>query len=351
ERARGAIALVRSGEMKSVDDLFGEYMKNGSLLEAATKAKVSAIWIQSSRPRGLLYRHPISLTGAPAAIPVAMVSRDAFTRVLRLSERGEVRVSQTLANRQGPAYESSNVVAEIKGREKPDEIVVLGAHLDSWDLGTGANDNGVNAALVIDVARGMKELGIRPRRTVRFVLFNAEEQGMWGSAGYVKRHAAELSRTAAAIIFDIGSGRTTGFYLNGRGELRAPVNQALAAVAALDAFEHTLEAVDGTDNFDFLLSGVPNLVAAQDWAPYLPDYHAESDTFDKVDGREARANAAVASALVWGLAESEQRLPRQTRAEVEKLILETKLDAQMKAFGQWDDWMARKRGVTIDRLP
>ena len=203
-----------------------------------------------------------------------------------------------------------------------------------------------NAALVIDVARGMKELGIRPRRTVRFVLFNAEEQGMWGSAAYVRRHAAELDRTVAAVIFDVGSGRTTGFYLNGRGELRKPVNDALSAVAGLDAFDHTLEAVDGTDNFDFLLSGVPNLVASQDWSPYLPDYHAESDTFDKVDAREARANSAIASALIWGLAESEQRLPRQSRAEVDKLIIETKLDAQMKAFGQWDDWIAGRRGVS-----
>src|SRR6185295_13397520 len=103
----------------------------------------------------------------------------------------------------------------------------------------------------------------------------------------------------------------------------------------LAAGNHLAEAVDGTDNFDFLLSGVPNLVASQDWIPYLPDYHAESDTFDKVDGREARANAAVASALTWGLAESETRLPRQSRAEVDKLILDTKLDGQMKAFAQW----------------
>jgi carboxypeptidase Q len=109
---------------------------------------------------------------------------------------------------------------------------------------------------------------------------------------------------------------------------------------------HTLEGVDGTDNFDFLLSGVPNFVANQDWAPYLPDYHAESDTFDMVDAREARANVAIASALVWGLANSEARAPRQSRAEVDKLLKDTKLDEQMKAMGQWDDWVAGRRGVS-----
>src|SRR6185295_7585011 len=114
----------------------------------------------------------------------------------------------------------------------------------------------------------------------------------------------------------------------------------------LAAGNHLAEAVDGTDNFDFLLSGVPNVVAAQDWDPYLPDYHAESDTFDKVDPREARANAAIASAVVWGLADAAERpAPRQSRAEVEKLLLDTKLTEQMKAFGQWDDWVAGRRGV------
>ena len=116
-------------------------------------------------------------------------------------------------------------------------------------------------------------------------------------------------------------------------------------VAGLGTFEHTVEAIDGTDNFDFLLSGVPNLVAAQDPPPYLPDYHAESDVFERVNAREARANAAIASAVVWALAEAPERPgKRQTRAEVEALLKETKLDEQMKSFGQWEDWAAGRTG-------
>src|ERR1019366_9781793 len=104
-------------------------------------------------------------------------------------------------NNIAPTYESRNVIAEIRGREKPDEIVLVGAHLDSWDLGTGAEDNGVNAAMVIDLLRGFKELKVAPRRTIRFALFTGEEQGMWGSAGYVKRHRAELDKHVAVVVF------------------------------------------------------------------------------------------------------------------------------------------------------
>ena len=101
----------------------------------------------------------------------------------------------------------------------------------------------------------------------------------------------------------------------------------------------------GTDNLDFLLSGVPNLVGIQDPAPYLPDYHAESDTFDRVNQREQRATLAAASAIVWALAENPKRLPRQTRAQVEQLLIDTKLDQQLKAFGQWDDFRSGRRGL------
>ncbi len=199
---------------------------------------------------------------------------------------------------------------------------------------------------MIDVLRGIKQLGLVPKRTIRFVAFNAEELGMWGSAEYVRAHAKELSNVAGVVIFDVGSGRTSNFFLNGREDLRKPTDAALAAVGGLMGAPQALDGIDGTDNFDFLLSGVPNLVANQDWAPYLPDYHAESDTFDMVDAREARANAAVASALVWGLANSEGRAPRQTKAEVDKLLKDTKLDEQMKAMGQWDDWVSGRRGVS-----
>lgn len=342
---RGSILLVHSSVMKSFDDLFAEYMRNPGLIDAARKHQPVAILLESTRPRGLLYRHPISLGIDYAPVPAAVISREHAERLARLAEKDEVRVRLTITNKTAPSYESKNVIAEIPGREKPEEIVLVGAHLDSWDLGTGAEDNGVNVALVVDLARAFHDLGIVPRRTVRFALFTGEEQGMLGSEAYVARHTKELDKFAAVIIFDTGSGHLTGFYLNGRDELRKPITDALAAVEGLGADQHLTDALDGTDNFDFMISGVPNLVGNQDPVPYLPDYHSESDTFDRVNQKEEKVTEAVAAVLLWGLAENPERpAKRQTRAEVEKLVIDTKLDEQMKAFGQWDDFKAGKRG-------
>jgi carboxypeptidase Q len=342
---KGAILLIHSSEMKSFDDLFAEYMRNAVLNDAARKHQPVAMLLESTRPRGLLYRHPISLELTYGPVPTAIISREHAERLARLAEKDEVRVRLAITNKIAPSYDSKNVIAEIRGREKPDEIVLIGAHLDSWDLGTGAEDNGVNASLVIDMARAFHDLGIVPRRTIRFALFTGEEQGMLGSEAYVARHKNELDKFAAVVIFDTGSGHLSGFYLNGRDELRKPINNALATVEGLRATDHLTDALDGTDNFDFMISGVPNLVGIQDPIPYLPDYHAESDTFDRVNQQEEKTTDAVAAVLMWGLAENPERpAKRQTRAEVEKLIIDTKLDEQMKALGQWQDFKSGKRG-------
>jgi carboxypeptidase Q len=346
----GAIALVRSKEMKTFDDLFAEYLRAAPLLKAAAQAQVKGLLIQSTRPRGLLYQHPMVFGRSPGTVPVALVSREHAERLGWLADRTEVRVRMDVVNRIGPSYDAQNVVAEIRGKEKPEEVVLIGAHLDSWALGTGAEDNGVNAALVIDVARAFRELGLQPRRTVRFVLFTGEEQGMWGSAGYVERHKAELDRHAGVVIFDVGSGRTAGFSLTGRPELRPVVARALALYPKMGPSAHTLEGFDGTDNFDFLLSGVATYVADQDPAPYLPNYHAESDVPDRVNAREARRNAGLAASLVWGLANSPAAIPRrQTRSEVDALLAKAKLVEQMQGFDQWDDWKSGRRGFPAER--
>ncbi len=343
--AAGAILLVHQKEMKTLDQLFEEYMKSRPLLAAARAVRAVAVLLESTRPRGLLYRHPVDF-GALAPLPVAVISRESAERMGRLLQQGEVRAHVAIHSQTGGTNVSENVIGEIPGREKPGEVVLLGAHLDSWDLGTGAEDNGVNVALVLDVARAFMEMGLVPRRTVRFVLFTGEEQGMYGSAGYAERHKAELRDHAAVVVFDLGSGKTSGFQVSGRPELRAAVARAFSGVPGLgEEAAHAVDAFDGTDNFDFLLAGVPTFVADQDGAPYLPDYHAESDVFERVNLPEAKRNAALAAVLVWALAEAPQPPGKhQSRAEVEALLKATKLDQQMRAFGQWEDWASGKRG-------
>jgi carboxypeptidase Q len=342
--AAGAILLVHQAPMKTLDDLFDEYMRSGPLLASARAAQAAGLFLESTRLRGLLYRHPVAF-GEYAPMPVAVIGCEGAERMARLLAEGEVRARLQLQNETGGVYTSENVIGEIPGREKPEEVVVLGAHLDSWDLGTGAEDNGVNVALVLDVARAFVELGLQPRRTVRFVLFTGEEQGQYGSAGYAEKHKSELPNHVAVVVFDEGSGRTTGFQVSGRKELRAPLARALSGVPGMGEKAHSLDAFDGTDNFDFLLAGVPTFVADQDAVPYLPDYHAESDVYERVNFKEAKRNAGLAAVLVWALAEAKERPGKQqTRAEVEALLKASKLDAQMRAFGHWDDWVAGKRG-------
>ena len=168
---------------------------------------------------------------------------------------------------------------------------------------------------------------------------------MWGSFADVRAHRGELDRVRAHIVFDEGTGRTSGFSLGGRADLKRAVDAALAPLGGLGPFVQTIDAFVGTDNYDYLVEGVPTLVANQEGAPYLPDYHAESDTFDKADLRELRANVAIASTLAFALADrAEPPAPRQSRAEVEALVKATGLDQQMQIFGLWDAFQAGARG-------
>lgn len=345
-RVAGAIVLVHTKLLQSWGDLFAEYLEGPDIVRRAARAGARATLWMSSRPYLLLYRHTLQFDGRLAPLPQATVAREDAERLARLLAAGQrVRVRLELANRVGPAFSAENVVAEIRGRQQPEQVVLLGAHLDSWDLGTGALDNGCNAALVIEAARALHAVGVRPRRTLRFVLFNGEEQGMLGSWAYVRRHEGELDRLAAVVIYDAGTGRVTGYEFSGREDVLPAVNQALAPAAFYGPLRNTLDAELGTDNFDFLLQGVPTLVAAQEPANYLINYHAFSDTFDKVDLRQLKENAALAAVTVYALADAET-LParRQSRAEIETLLERTGLAEQMRRMGLWALWERGQRG-------
>src|SRR5215472_5989628 len=284
---KDAILLVHSDIGSSWPDLFNEYMRPPGIIARAVKEGAAAILWMAARERLLLYRHSNALNGEIDKIPQAVVAREDALRLARMVEAnpGKVRVRLEMPNQIGGPVEQENVVGEIRGYEKPDEAVILGAHLDSWELGTGALDNGCNAALVVEAARAIKATGLVPRRTVRFVLFSGEEQGMYGSWQYALAHRAELDKIRGVVIFDSGVGRVTGYSLTGRADIETGVRDVLKPLDSWDVSHHTLEGDIGTDNWDFFLEGVPTLVAAQEEANYLPNYHAASDTLDKVDIR------------------------------------------------------------------
>ena len=344
--AKGKILLIRSETLSSFQDMAVEQRRATVAMREAEKVGAAAVLLMSARPRGLLYRHTNVVDGHLDKLPAAVVAREDAQRILRLLDSGhKVRMRLALPNKTGGSFQAENVVAEVRGRENPEEVVIFSAHLDSWDLGTGCLDNGCNAALVVEVARAIQATQPHPRRTVRFILFGGEEQGLLGSRAYVRQHRPELDRVVAVVVHDIGVGRISGYSLGGRRDLEEALTESMAPVASRGASTHTTDAFFGTDHFDFLLEGVPTLVANQDTSDYVPNYHAQSDTFDKVDVAELRNQAAIAAVLAYNLADRPNRPgKRLTRAEVEKLLQDTRLDDQLKFLGLWGEWTSGERG-------
>ena len=344
-RAKGAFVLIETEELADLDGLFREYTESGKIESRAIAAGAAGVVYMSSRPANLLARHNAS-RGLKNVHPMLMMERDAAARALRLLRAGAaLSLTAVLDLQRGPAYESFNVIGEIRGSSRPEEIVVIGAHLDSWDLGTGALDNGANVSMVIDIARQIRRLGLRPARTIRFALWNGEEQNLTGSYGYTLTHAAELDRHVMASSYDIGTGRITGFFTGGRADLPPVVERALAPVSGLGPFTQVDIPIVGTDNYDFMMQGVANLVANQESANYGPNYHARSDEFDKADLRQLRLNGAIAAAVTWGFATLDLSLPRHTAAQVDSLVRSTDLADQMKSFNVYEAWEAGGRGL------
>ncbi|CAN5894545.1 M28 family metallopeptidase [soil metagenome] len=344
-RAKGAFVLIETEELTDLEGLFREYTEAGHVERRAIAAGAAGLVYMSSRPGNTLARHNASL-GLANRHPMMMMERDAAARALRLLRAGTpLTLTAVLDIRTGPAYQTHNVIGEIRGATRPDEIVVIGAHLDSWDLGTGALDNGANSAMVIDIARQIRRLGLKPARTIRFALWNGEEQNFNGSFGYTSTHAAELDRHVMASSYDIGTGRITGFFTGGRAEMIPVVERALAPIGGLGPFTHIDIPIVGTDNYDFMMQGVPNLVANQESANYGPNYHARSDEFGRADLRQLRLNAAIAAAVTWGFATLDLALPRHSARQVDSLVRTTDLAEQMKSFNVYDAWAAGQRGL------
>jgi hypothetical protein len=242
------------------------------------------------------------------------------------------------------ADESENVVAEIRGRDKPEEFVVLGAHLDSRHPGTGALDGRCGAALLIDAARVIQSSGNIPRRSIRFVLF-ASEPGASGSRAYLQAHRADLDHLIAAVIFDGGTGRVTGYSLGGRKDVLVPVREALEPLKSLEPPEITFDAAVDSGALDFLLEGVPALAANYSAAIHTPGNPVAPGALLTADITELKRSVAIAAITAYALADAPERIGhRQSRAEIEQLLKDTGLEQAMKAEGSWTAWENGDRG-------
>ncbi len=312
ERAKGRIVLF-SHTMEKPEDYarFASLRSRGP--SAAAKAGAVAALVRSLATASLSTPHTgnTRFEEGVAPIPAASVTVEDAELMHRLLARGgPVRVKLVLGCQELPEVESFNVVAEVKGREKPEEIVLLGAHLDSWDVGSGAHDDGAGVVMVMEAARLLAKQKPAPRRTVRVVLFMNEENGLRGARAYAAAHAAELPRHVAALEMDAGGGKPLGVALRAGEGARELVQPWLSPLRGVGAGTLLDVEAGGADLTPLLPAQVPFFGVRQDASRYFDVHHTHADTLDKVEPEALAKSTAAVAWLAYVLAEMPAVLPR-----------------------------------------
>jgi hypothetical protein len=280
------------------------------------RAGALGILTDGAKEHGLL-----TMSGSPNAVsplPNLVIAHEDYALFDRLIGVGITpRIEARVENRLGgtPATQW-NTVAEIVGSQWPGQVVIVGAHLDSWDLGTGVTDNGAGSMVVLEAARIISRSGLRPKRTIRFILFSGEEQGLLGSRAYAAAHAGEADSVQAVLVLDNGTGRVTGQALQGRDELEQLWHDLLAPVASLGASNVRQANKGGTDHLAFVPYGVPAFNYDQEPRGYNHTHHSQVDTYDHAVGPDLQQASAVMAVTAYELANLSNLLPRGARTPV-----------------------------------
>jgi carboxypeptidase Q len=272
--------------------------------------------VDGSKEHGLM-----TMSGSPnrvSPLPNLVIAHEDYALLARLIAAGVTpRLEGQVENRMGRAsVRQWNTVAEIRGSERPGQVVILGAHLDSWDLGTGVTDNGTGSMVVLEAARVLARSGLKPKRSIRFILFSGEEQGLLGSRAYTAAHAAEADSIQAVLVLDNGTGAIRGQALQGRKDLEGLWRQLLAPVASLEADSIRDASKSGTDHLSFIPYGVPAFNFDQLPRGYNHTHHSQSDTYDKAVAGDLRQAAAVMAVTAYELANLPQLLSRGPKSPV-----------------------------------
>ena len=274
----------------------------------STGASAGAVAVLVRSVGGADFRLPhtgaTDYTPGVAKIPAAAVTAEDADLLKTLCKEGPVTMHLTLTPQTLPNVDGYNVIADWKGSEHPEQVVIVSGHLDSWDLGTGAIDDGAGVAVAMQAVHLMKNLGVHPRRTVRMVAWMSEEEGSEGAAAYMADHAAEIGNHVGAIESDLGADHPTGIYYAGKpalGRWLSPVAQILDANGAgsLTNAPETGEDIAGLTD-----KGVPSFAPIQDSRFYFNFHHTAADTFDKVNEKHLNENAAIMTVLAYALADS-----------------------------------------------
>jgi carboxypeptidase Q len=306
-KARGRIVLFNVPFTGYAET--SRYRWNGA--SRAARLGAVAMLIRSVGPNGLRLPHTGGLTYAPDAprIPAAAISSEDADRLQRMSERDDrIVVRLRMDARIEPDVESANVVGEIRGREKPEEIVVVGGHLDSWDVGAGASDDGGGCVVSWEALRIMKKLNLRPRRTVRVVLWTNEENGGRGGLAYRDQHRAELANHVLMMESDNGVSRPLGFGFTGSDAARRTVTAVATLLSGLAAAD-VVAGGEGADITPSVRAGrIPGMSLEVDTSQYFQIHHTQADTVDKIDPVEIAKCAAAVTVMAYVVADLPFRL-------------------------------------------
>jgi carboxypeptidase Q len=251
-------------------------------------------------------------------IPAGAVTSEDADLIADLVRHGPVKMKLVLTPQTLPDVESYNVIGDVKGSEHPETVVIVSGHLDSWDLGTGAIDDGAGVAVSMEAANLVQKLHLRPKRTIRVIAWMNEENGLAGSKMYAKDHASEMSNHFAAMETDGGAGHPIGINIKAKPEVKAmlaPVAAILQESGAgiLNLVEHC-----GADIEPMEKAGVPAFSPMQDSRFYFNYHHTAADTLDKIVPKELSENSALVAVAAYALANSEQPLPRSTEVNSDK---------------------------------
>ena len=269
----------------------------------------------SDKSFGLFNMSSVGRDYQPAKLPTAFLTPESYDLLWRLRKNEQpVTVELEIAGGEfsaGPV-EVYNTVAEIPGSEKPDEVVILGAHLDSWDLGSGATDNGTGSTVLLEAARVLRKLDLKPKRTLRFILFSGEEQGLNGSRAYVEAHKEEMARVSAVLVHDSGTGRVETIALQGNPQVYDIVGKIVRPLRQMIGLEElSLRSIGGSDHASFNRAGVPGFFCQQERATYNQTHHSQADTFDKAIREDLLNGAQVLAVFAYNVAQLDELLPRK----------------------------------------
>jgi carboxypeptidase Q len=288
------------------------YRSDGPSVAARAGAVACLIRSVASSSIGSPHTGRTSYESTAPRIPAAALSVEDAMMLHRMQDRGEqVVLTLRMGARQLAPARSRNVVAELVGREKPDEVVVLGGHIDSWDVGQGAMDDAGGSVAAWEAVRLMHQLGLRPRRTVRVVLWTNEENGIEGGKAYRDRHAAELDRHVMAMESDGGTFQPHGFAFAGSDSAAVIVRQTASLLGAIRAtgVERVQESPEA-DIMPLVQAGVPGIGLEVDGSRYFWYHHSEGDTLDKLDPAEVARCVAAMAVMAYVIADLPERLPR-----------------------------------------